>query len=183
MPTIYSTSSSLTSDSIKIPHIFLLSIIAVYKILKHFKKIKNRLVDVSFLNEKVVDLIVKTGEDPNQLIRKNNEIRKEVIKLIRDLCEELLATERNIKTDYFEFVKLHPDRLRKRIDQLEIKTLTSEPHINDYLRYGEREIASRVDQTLDWQRRIFRKIETLTKTQDEIIERIQKNEQLLKQLL
>ena len=147
------------------------------------QKIKNRLVDVSFLNEKVVDLIVKTGEDPNQLIRKNNEIRKEVIKLIGDLCEELLATERNIKTDYFEFVKLHPDRLRKRIDQLEIKTLTSEPHINDYLRYGEQKIAKKVEQTSHLQKRLLHSIETLTKTQSELVERIQKNEKLLKQIL
>jgi DNA-binding transcriptional regulator YiaG len=147
------------------------------------QKIKNRLVDVSFLNEKVVDLIEKMGTNSNQLIRKNNEIRKEVITLIRDLCEELLKTGKSIKTDYFEFVKLHPDRLRKRIDQYEIRTLTIEPNINDYLRYGEIKIAKGVEQTLDLQKKILSKVETLTKTQSELVERIQKNEKLLEQIL
>ena len=153
------------------------------KLILKAQKIKNRLVDVSFLNEKVVDLIAKTGENPNQLIRRNNQIRKEVTKLIRDLCEELLATERNIKTDYFEFVKLHPDRLRKQIDQHEARALTSEAQINDDLRYGEKKIANKVDQNSHLQKRLMQNIETLTKTQSELIERIQKNEQLLKQII
>ena len=144
------------------------------------QKIKNRLLDVAFLNEKIVNLVSETGTDVDKLIDKNNEIRSEVNNLIGHLCEELLEKGNNVVTDYFEFVKLSPIQLKKRIEQHKTK---SEPHINDYLRYGEREIASRVDQTLDWQRRIFQKIETLTTTQNEIIERIHKNEQLLKQLL
>ena len=147
------------------------------------QKIRNRLVDVSFLNEKAIDLVAETGTNPNQLIRKNNEIRKEVIRLIRNLCEELLATERNIKTDYFEYVKLHPDRLRKIIDHHEFRALTSEPHISDYLRYGEQKIANGVEHTLDLQKRILKKIETLTEAQSKIVERMQKNERLLKQIL
>jgi len=144
------------------------------------QKIKNRLLDVAFLNKKVVRLVEKTGTNTEQLEEKNIEIRSEVNNLIGHLCEELLEKGNNVVTDYFEFVKLSPIQLKKRIEQHKTK---SEPHINDYLRYGEREIASRVDQTLDWQRRIFQKIETLTTTQNEIIERIHKNEQLLKQLL
>jgi hypothetical protein len=144
------------------------------------QKIKNRILDVAFLNKKVVRLVEKTGTNTEQLEEKNIEIRSEVNNLIGHLCEELLEKGNNVVTDYFEFVKLSPIQLKKRIEQHKTK---SEPHINDYLRYGEREIASRVDQTLDWQRRIFQKIETLTTTQNEIIERIHKNEQLLKQLL
>ena len=117
------------------------------------------------------------------MITENNEIISEVNNLIGLLCDELLEKGNSIRTDYFEFVKLNPNQLQKRIRNYEIHKSNKEPHIKDYLRYGEREIASRVDQTLDWQRRIFQKIETLTKTQNEIIERIHKNEQLLKQLL
>ena len=147
------------------------------------KKIKNRLLDVAFLKTKVVDLVAETGTDVDDLIEKNNEIISEVNNLIGVLCDELLEKGNSIRTDYFEFVKLNPNQLQKRIKDYEIHTSKKERHINDYLKYGERKIASQVDQTLDWQRKIFRKIETLTKTQEEIIERIKHNEQLLNKIL
>jgi hypothetical protein len=131
------------------------------------QKIKNRLLDVAFLSKKVVGLVKKTGTNTEKLEEKNIEIRSEVNNLIGHLCEELLKKGKNIRTDYFEFIKGTPKELEKQIEQH--KTKSGPPHINDYLRYGEREI--------------FQMIKILTKTQNEIIERIKHNEQLLKQLL
>ena len=130
------------------------------------QKIKNRLLDVAFLSKKVVRLVEKTGTNTEKLEEKNIEIRSEVNNLIGHLCKELLEKGKSISTDYFEFVKLKPSQLNEQIEQHKTK---SEPHINDYLRYGEREIVQM--------------IKILTKTQNEIIERIKHNEQLLKQLL
>ena len=130
------------------------------------QKIKNRLLDVAFLSKKVVRLVEKTGTNTEKLEEKNIEIRSEVNNLIGHLCEELLEKGKSIPTDYFEFVKLKPSQLKKQIEQHKTK---SEPHINDYLRYGEREIVQM--------------IKILTKTQNEIIERIKHNEQLLNKIL
>ena len=133
------------------------------------QKIKNRLLDVAFLNEKIVNLVSETGTDVDKLIEKNNEIRSEVNNLIGLLCDELLVKGSSISTDYFEFVKLSPNQLQERIRNYEIHKSNNEPHIYDYLRYGEKKLLQR--------------IETLTKTQNEFVKRIQKNEQLLKQIL
>jgi hypothetical protein len=130
------------------------------------QKIKNRLLDVAFLSKKVVRLVEKTGTNTEKLEEKNIEIRSEVNNLIGHLCEELLEKGKSIPTDYFEFVKLKPSQLKKQIEQHKTK---NEPHINDYLRYGEREIVQM--------------IKILTKTQNEIIERIKHNEQLLNKIL
>ena len=130
------------------------------------KKIKNRLVDVAFLSKTVEGLVNKTGTNIKGLKEKNIEIKREVGNLIGHLCDELINKGNSIRTDYFEFIKLSPNQLKKRIEEHKTK---SEPNIIDYLSYGENEIA--------------RKIETLTKTQSELVKRIQKNEQLLEQIL
>ena len=147
------------------------------------QKIKNRLLDVAFLNEKIVNLVSETGTDVDKLIEKNNEIRSEVNNLIGLLCDELLVKGSSISTDYFEFVKLSPNQLQKRIIDYEIHKSNKEPHINDYLRYGEKKIANKVEQTSHLQKKLLQRIETLTKTQNEFVKRIQKNEQLLTQIL
>ena len=142
--------------------------------------VKFKLVDIAFLH---IDptLIINMDADPKPFISKNNKVKQVLSKVIQSLCEELIANRSNLHTDYFEIIRVSPDRLLKIISDYEISSM-SEPNIDDYLSYGEKRIYEAIKENMRLQNQLIERLEVLRKNGIENTERIKSNEGLLSKI-
>lgn len=135
------------------------------------------LVDVAFvhLDSKLfLDLEV----DLKPIVLKNSKTTNKVSKLIQALCEDLIANRKNLRTDYFELIRVSPNLLVKTISDYEISSM-SEPNIDDYLSYGEKRIYDAMQENIRQQKQLIERLEAVRKDGIENTHMIKSNEGLL----
>ena len=142
--------------------------------------IKGKLVDIAFIH---IDptLIINVDADPKPLISNNNKIKELLSKQIQSLCEELVSNKINIRTDYFEIIKVSPDHLLKIISDYETRSM-SEPNIDDYLSYGEKRIYEVIKENMRLQNQLIERLEAVRKEGIENTRQNKSNESLLNQI-
>ncbi len=142
--------------------------------------IQYMLVDMAFIHVDTI-LILNLEVDIKPFLSRTNKTKEKVSKLIQSLCEDLISNRENLKTDYFEIIKVSPDRLSKIISDYEIRSM-SEPHIDDYLSYGEKRIYEAMQENIRLQNKLIERLELIRKDGIENTQIIKSNEGLLSKI-
>ena len=139
--------------------------------------IQFKLVDIAFLH---IDptLLINLDADPKPFISSNNKAKKLLSKVIQSLCEELIASRSNLRTDYFEIIRVSPDHLIKIISDYEVSSM-SEPNIEDYLSYGEKRIYEAIKENMRLQSQLIERLEAVRIDSNQNVQMSIKNESLL----
>jgi DNA-binding XRE family transcriptional regulator len=142
--------------------------------------IQYMLVDIAFVHIDT-DLFLDLEVDFKPILVKNTKTKNKASKLIESLCEELISDRKNLRTDYFELIRVSPSHLLKTISDYEISSM-SEPNIDDYLSYGEKRIYEAIKENMRLQNKLIERLEVIRKDGIENTQIIKSNEGLLSKI-